>query len=177
MRAQFLHLLQHPLVWSIVQDPSRSKANPLRAWGSWGAPPVDLRNGGRWGGGKLGGGEGLEGLPFKDHWELLPFCVDLSNFSFLLDFIRQNNVWAVPHGYRKPPESIGTCFETTWLYEALGTRFPTSTFQLWVQQLVLETSLFVQASLRRPFGSPNTLRLVVAKPPAVCFRQKDVSFF
>ena len=99
----------------------------------------------------MGGGEGLEGLPFKDHWELLPFCVDLSNFSFLLDFIRQNNVWAVPHGYRKPPESIGTCFETTWLYEALGTRFPTSTFQLWVQQLVLETSLFVQASLRRPF--------------------------
>ena len=46
--------------------------------------------------------------------------------------------------------------------------------QLWVRQLFLETSLFFQASLRRPFGSPNTLRLVVAKPPAICFRQKNV---
>ena len=44
-----------------------------------------------------------------------------------------------------------THFGTIWLYQTLGTRFPTSKFQLWVRQLVLKPFLFVQASLRRPF--------------------------
>ena len=57
----------------------------------------------------------------------------------------------MPDGCKTPYESIGTCFETIWVYQTLETHFFNTKFQLWVQQLVLETSLFVQASLRRPW--------------------------
>ena len=84
------------------------------------------------------------------------FIENLPKFDFrwvLIYFYRQKMVWDMPDGCKTPCESIGTCFETIWLYQTLETHFSTSKFQLWVRQLVLKTSLFVQESLRRPFDS------------------------
>ena len=42
--------------------------------------------------------------------------------------------------------------QNIWLYHTLETQFSTTKFQLLVRRLFLETSLFVQVSLRRPSG-------------------------
>ena len=68
----------------------------------------------------------------------------------LIYFCRQYVVWDMLDGCKTPCGSIGTCFETIWLYQTSETHFFTPKFQLWVRQLVLKTSLCVQESLRSP---------------------------